>query len=190
MGIVLAVKKNNVVCIASDSMYLVGGGRKLTSENIKNHEKILAVNNSYVGISDHPIWIQVLKNYFKNKKKPPLFDTTENIFSTLLELHGDLKSDYYLTDSDDEDLDFESSRFESIIANSNSIFKTYEQRSIQEFIRFTAIGSGSSYAYGALHALYDRLESAEEIARAALHSVIEFDDSSGFPIHIHQVSGK
>lgn len=30
MGIVLAVKKNGVLCIAADSMYVVGGSTKLT----------------------------------------------------------------------------------------------------------------------------------------------------------------
>jgi ATP-dependent protease HslVU (ClpYQ) peptidase subunit len=90
----------------------------------------------------------------------------------------------------DEDDLFESSKMESLIVNSHGIFKTYELRSVQQFIYFAAIGSGAQYALGALYALYDRFDSAEEVAREALKAVVEFDDSSGLPGSFYTVKSK
>jgi hypothetical protein len=41
MGIVLAVKKKDSICIASDSMYVVGGSTKVSGNHITNYEKIV-----------------------------------------------------------------------------------------------------------------------------------------------------
>lgn len=190
MGIVLAVKKNGNICIASDSMTISGGSRKQTADHIANSEKIIKWGNSYLGIAGHPAWQLVLKSYIKQIKQKPLLQSKEEIFEELLKLHQILRENYYLTPSDDEEEPFESSHFESIIINSQGIFKTYELRSVQQFLNFAAIGSGASYALGALHALYERHDSAEDIAKAALHAVISFDDSSGLPGIFHTIKAK
>lgn len=108
----------------------------------------------------------------------------------MLNLHKVLKEKYHLTPYNDEEDSFESSRFESLIVNPYGIFKTYELRSVQQFIQFAAIGSGAPYALGAIQALYNRLDSAEEIAKAALNAVIELDDSSGLPGTFYTVKSK
>lgn len=190
MGIVLAVKKKDSICIASDTMTISGGSRKQTAEHVSNSEKIIKWGSSYIGVTTHPIWPLVLNSYFNKKKPKPALKSKDEIFNELLNLHGVLKEKYYLTPYDDEEDSFESSRFESLIVNSYGIFKTYELRSVQQFIQFAAIGSGAQYALGALHSLYDRLGSAEEIAKAALNSVVEFDDSSGLPGTFYTVKSK
>ncbi|MGA8164433.1 MAG: hypothetical protein WB791_05320 [Waddliaceae bacterium] len=190
MGIVLAVKKKNEICIAADSMSISGGSRKLTSDHIINGEKIISCGSSYIGIADHPVWPLVMKSYFNQTKQILDLESKEKIFEEWLQMHRSLKDKYFLSPSDDNEDAFESSRFESIIVNSSGIFKTYELRSIQKFIYFTAIGSGASYAFGAMHALYDRLDTAEEIAKTALNTVIEFDESSGYPVIFYKVKTK
>lgn len=190
MGIVLAVKKNGVICIASDSMTVVGSSTKLTGNQVTNAEKIVEWGSSYVGITDHPVWPLVLKNYITHSKQKPALKSREEIFDELLKMHQVLKDKYYLITEEDEDDGFESSRFESLIFNAHGIFKTYALRSIQHFISFAAIGSGASYALGALHALYERLDTAEEIAKAVLDVVVDFDDSSSFPGTFYTVQTK
>lgn len=190
MGVVLAVKKKGSICIASDSMTISGGSRKQTAEHILNSEKIIRCGSSYIGVATHPIWPLVLNSYFNRKKQKPLLKSNEEIFEELLNLHKVIKEKYYLIPYDDDENPFESSRFESLIVNSYGLFKTYELRSVQQFIHFAAIGSGAQYALGALHALYNRLDSAEAIAKAALNAVIEFDDSSGLPGIFYTVKAK
>ncbi len=186
MGVILAIKKKNHICIAADSLTISGGSRKQTADHVINPEKILKWGSSYIGIAGHPSWTGVLKSYFAHTKRKPLLHTREEIFEEWLHMHQILKDNYYLVPNREDD-PFESSQFESIIINSKGIFKTYELRSIQQFTQFNAIGSGTNYALGALYALYDRLNSAEEIAKAALDAVVEFDDSSALPATFYTV---
>lgn len=190
MGIVLAVKKKGIICIASDTMTLSGGSRKQTAEHVSNSEKIVKWGSSYIGVAAHPVWSLVLNSYFKNKKHKPSLKSKDEIFDELLKLHKILKEKYHLAPYDDAEDSFESSRFESIIVNSFGIFKTYELRSVQQFIQFAAIGSGAQYALGALHSLYHRLDAAEDIAKAALNAAVEFDDSSGLPGTFYTIKSK
>jgi hypothetical protein len=48
MGIVLAVKKKEIICIASDTMTISGGSRKQTAEHVSNSEKIMKWESSYI----------------------------------------------------------------------------------------------------------------------------------------------
>lgn len=57
-----------------------------------------------------------------------------------------------------------------------------------EYERFWASGSGSSYALGAMQALYDGPHEARSIAEAAVRAAIEFDDSTGGPVESYVVS--
>ena len=50
-----------------------------------------------------------------------------------------------------------------------------------------AFGSGRWFAMGALHALYDRLDSAEEIARAAMEASTALDDGSQMPMTLRTI---
>ena len=60
----------------------------------------------------------------------------------------------------------------------------YSLREVSEYAKFWAIGSGSEFALGAMHALYNRLDSAEEIAKAGVEAGSEFDSSSALPMSL------
>ena len=51
-----------------------------------------------------------------------------------------------------------------------------------------AIGSGSSYALGALHVLYNRRGDAEKMARAAAEAAIAFDTHCGGEVRVERVA--
>ncbi|EDY86665.1 20S proteasome, A/B subunit [gamma proteobacterium HTCC5015] len=55
-------------------------------------------------------------------------------------------------------------------------------RDVTEFERFWAVGSGAEFALGAMHALYERLDDAEAIARAGVEAGAEFNTASGLPV--------
>lgn len=75
-----------------------------------------------------------------------------------------------------------------LIANPRGIFGVAEHRTVQEFSRFYAYGSGSDYALGALYALYDQPGlGAEDIARRAIEAAAEFDDGTGLPVLSHSL---
>lgn len=190
MGTVVAVEKNGEICIAAETLTISGGSRKQTGDQVAHSDKIIRWGSSYLGTSSHPSWHLVLKHYISRQKKAPSFNSREAIFAEWLHLHQTLKEEYHLSSHTDEDDPFESSHFESLLINPHGLFKTYDLRSVEQFLRFAAIGSGSSYALGALHALYDRTPSAREIAERALLIACEFDDSSAPPITLYTVRKK
>ncbi len=70
-----------------------------------------------------------------------------------------------------------------LIANPHGIFGVSGHRTVQEFSRFYAYGSGSDYALGALYSAYDDTgRDAEQLARHAVEAAAEFDDGTGLPI--------
>ena len=58
---------------------------------------------------------------------------------------------------------------------------------MSEYTKFWAIGSGSEFALGAMHALYNRLDSAEDIARAGVEAGAEFNNASALPMSLKVV---
>ena len=103
-------------------------------------------------------------------------------------MHAILKERYFLQSGEDKDDDIESSQMDVLIANPRGIFGVAEHRSVQEFSRFYAYGSGSELAMGALFALYPSQLSAEQIARRAIEAAAEFDDRTGLPVHVRTIN--
>jgi len=70
-----------------------------------------------------------------------------------------------------------------LIANAYGIFGVSGHRTVQEFSRFDAYGSGSDYALGALYSVYsDPGRGAEDVARHAVMAAAEFDDATDLPV--------
>jgi len=70
-----------------------------------------------------------------------------------------------------------------LIANPYGIFGVSGHRTVQEFSRFYAYGSGSDYALGSMWTTYDSQNiSAETIARKSIEAAAEFDDGTGLPV--------
>jgi ATP-dependent HslUV protease subunit HslV len=104
-------------------------------------------------------------------------------------MHSVLKEQYYLQTGEDKEEDLESSRMDVLIANPRGIFGVAAHRTVQEFSRFYAYGSGSSYALGAMYAAY-RASSldAEAIARLGVAAAAEFHDETGLPIQSYTMN--
>jgi ATP-dependent HslUV protease subunit HslV len=113
----------------------------------------------------------------------PKLDSASDIFRIWNTMHGALKEQYYLQTGEDKEEDLESSRMDVLIANPRGIFGVAAHRTVQEFSRFYAYGSGSSYALGAMYAAY-RAPSydAEAVARLGVAAAAEFHDETGLPI--------
>ncbi len=150
--------------------------------------KIVNVGDSYLACVGHASWDLVLTSYFSNLSPPPLLDSPQAIFETFRQLHHALKEDYFLNPREDEEDEFESSRLDCLIANSAGIFGLYSLRSVMEYTKFYAFGSGYRFALGAMWVLYGTGASAEEIARAGLEASAEFDGSTRAPIEVKTVS--
>ena len=64
------------------------------------------------------------------------------------------------------------------------IFGLYSYREVFEFKEFWGIGSGRSFALGAMHAAYAKAKTARDVAQAGVDAGCEFDRNSEGPVHL------
>jgi len=182
MTTIAVVKKNGYAAIAADTMTKWGSGKE-TAEYIINHSKILKVGDSYLGATGDATFKTILRDYFARPKVYAHFTTPLEIFKTWQKLHAALKHDYYLLTGSEEEEALESTRIDVLIVNPHGIFGVAAHRTVQEFSKFYAFGSGSDYAMGALYSTHGQpRKSAEETARLAIETAAEFDDGTGLPV--------
>ena len=187
MTTIAVVRKNGYAAIAADTMTKWGSGKE-TAEYIVNHGKIFRVGNTFLGVTGNATFQAILRDYFARPRVYARFDTPLEIFRTWQKLHATLKQDYYLVAGHGEDDAIESSRMDVLIANASGIFGVAAHRTVQEFSKFYAFGSGGDVALGAMYAIYgEPKRSAEDIARFAIEAAAEFDDSTGLPVTSHAV---
>lgn len=187
MTTIAVVRKHGVAVIAADTL-TKWGPVKESSTYVVNSEKIMQVGSSYLAITGNATFKHILHDYFSTLDQPPVLDTVADIFRTWNRMHGELKERYFLQSEEDKEDAIESTRIDVLIANPHGIFGVSGQRTVQEFSKFYAYGSGSDYALGALYSVYDDpARDAETIARHAVTAAAEFDDGTGGPIHTYTV---
>ncbi|HEY9285044.1 MAG TPA: hypothetical protein VIP46_16450 [Pyrinomonadaceae bacterium] len=148
-----------------------------------NHEKIIKVGSSYIGVAGSMTTDLALRMYFSKSGTKAKLNTVADIFMAWNKLPRVLKEEYFLNTQEDGDKSYESSRMDVLIANPYGIFGVGTYRSVQEFTKFYSYGSGCDYAQGAMCSIYNDAErTAEEIARLGVQAAAEFDEDTGLPI--------
>lgn len=182
MSTITVVKKNGVAAIAADSLTKWGYSKE-SADYVSNHQKIIQVQDSYLGICGPSSAKFALRHYFSNSQNEARFDNVDNIFQTWLALHEALKNKYFMNPNENSEDAYESTRMDVLIANPHGIFGMGANRHAQEFSKFFAYGSGNDYATGAMYAVYgDPDRTAENIARLGIEAAAEFEDSTGLPV--------
>ena len=181
MTTLVVVKKNGVATLAADTLARYGSTLE-GADLIANADKILTFGEAHVAPAGPASAQLVLRSYFAEEDRTADFGSLQGVFETFREMQAVLKDSYYLNPKEDEGDPFDSLQMELLVASPAGIFGVYPLRSVQEYNHFYAFGSGASYALGALHALYDQMESSEELARQAVAAAARFDDSSALPV--------
>ncbi len=185
MSTIVVVRKNGRACIAADTL-VSWGGTKLSERYIAGMTKIVQVGDTFLGITGASTHQHVIEHYFARCENYS-FESAQKIFETWREFHKALKADYFMNTGDDKEAPYENSHMHVMIANPHGIFGVYALRSVDEYNKFWAFGSGTEYALGALHSCYDRFDRVEDIARAAIEAAAEFDNATALPMTVHAV---
>lgn len=182
MSTIVAVLKNNVACIAADSLTSFGDTRQ-PAEFVTDSDKILAVDEgTYIGIVGSAAHHLVMQNLLQKHADKIDFSDRSGIFESMRQLHPILKEEYFLNSKDDDDDSYESSRVDALIINRGGIFGLYSLREVDQYSRFWAVGSGAEFALGAMMVAYDASDDAETIARAGIEAGACFDCGSALPM--------
>lgn len=192
MSTVVVVKKAGKVCIAADSLTSFGD-LKLNADYDAAHDKILRFDENYLGIVGSAAHQLVLESLFASKKIVEKkidvdFSSRLSIFETFRAMHPLLKSRYFLNAKDEDDDPYESTQIDALIANPFGIFGIHSLREVTEYKKFWAIGSGAEYALGAMFAVYDKAQTAEEIAHIGVAAGAEFNNASLMPLSSYEVA--
>ena len=187
MTTIAVVRKNGYVAIAADTMTKWGTGKE-TAEYVVNHHKTFKVGDTVVAITGNTTFKAMLADYFERPKVEAHFDTVHNIFKTWQTMHAVLKEEYFLNASAGSDDPVESTRVDVLLANKHGIFGVAAHRTVQEFSKYYAFGSGADYAMGSLYATYkDKHRDAEDLAKLAVEAAAEFNDGTGLPLTSYRI---
>lgn len=186
MSTLVVVRKGKKAAIASDSVFRQGSIKVPISTKL-NVQKIHKVGDAYVGFTGWSAMHTVFDNVIKNHSGLMDFTSIQSIFETFQKLHVRLKEDYFIETKEKDDQPVESSQWDSLIASPYGIFSMDSYRTVNEYKTFWADGSGYEVALGALHAIYNKIDSPEEIAKVAIEAACEFDSSSGLPVSLYSV---
>jgi ATP-dependent HslUV protease subunit HslV len=181
---VAVVKKGSQVAIAADTLVTFGDTR--LAHGYETNEKVFQVGDSFVGMSGTTAHFPVLRKALGALNADELrLHSRDEVFETFLKLHPRLKEHFFLNTKEEDADPYESSQFTILIANASGIYGVYSYREVFEFDRFWAIGSGRSFALGAMYSGFDRLKTAKDIAELGVRAGCEFDKNSAGPIKSH-----
>ncbi len=187
MTSIVVVKKAGQVAIAADTLVTFGDTR--LGHRFEANSKLLHVEGvggvSYIGVAGSVAHFPVLRQALESLPRAQLrLGSKEEVFATFSKLHPVLKESFFLQTKEDDNDPYESSQFSAVVANASGIYGLYSYREVFEFKEFWGIGSGRSFALGAMHAVWPTAETAREIALAGVHAGCEFDKNSAGPVEV------
>jgi ATP-dependent protease HslVU (ClpYQ) peptidase subunit len=187
MTTIVVARKNGQVAIAADTLVTFGDTRLLHrfEDNTKIFKLDTPVGATYIGmagtVAHFPVLRKALSALPKAERK---LGSRDDIFDTFTRLHPLLKDNFFLQTKEEEHDPYESSQFSVLIANAAGIFGLYSYREVFEFKEFWGIGSGRSFALGAMHASYGSARTAREVVQAGVDAGCAFDRNSEKPVHL------
>lgn len=187
MSVVVAVTKRGRTCMAADTLYLTGP-QKDYSDNLVGRSKIRRFGSNLIGLAGWSVYQNIFAHYLAKQRGGPL-KSEEMIFEFFLKFWKTLRARYPFVREQREGADSPFGDLDSsfLLANRHGIFDVHGNLTVWRHREFCAIGSGSQYAYGALHALSPSINSARELAEQAVLTAIRYDDGCGGPIEIIDV---
>jgi len=190
MSIVVVVKKGKEVTIASDTLTSIGH-MEFSAKYKENSKKFFQYEDTFIGSVGASMSKIMLNHALKNSEEKFDFNGLESIYSSMLEIHKLLKKEYFLIPTKKIEQTVEATKLHLLLANSSGIYKISSDRHIAELSRFWAIGSGSSFALGAMYQAYDNKKySALDIAKIGVKSACEFDKSCALPMDFKKIKLK
>ena len=186
MTTICVARKAGQVAVAADALVTFGDTR--LSHGYEANDKVFRIGDSWVGMAGTTAHFPVLRRALGALPKQDLkLSSRDEVFETFLKLHPKLKENFFLNTKEEDADPYESMQFTALIANPAGIFGVYSYREVFEFDRFWAIGSGRSFALGAMYAHFERARTAREVAELGVRAGCEFDKNSDGPVRAHTI---
>ncbi len=188
MSIIAAVRKNDQIILAADSLACFGDSHRVPQSNAVT-PKIRRIGESVVGSAGWGVYDRILDAHLSDRPAPSL-STEGEIFAFFVDLWRAMHDKYTLVNDQAASKDSPFGDLDSsfLIGNRGGIFKVSPDMDVSRFDQYYAIGSGAEYALGALYNLYEWEENTELIVRGAVETAIAFDVYCGGEIKVSTVA--
>lgn len=186
MSVAVAVHSQGQIVLAADSKRTFGSGA-MPEGNLRDC-KIRKVGGAYLANTGWGIYANILDDHLARKKRVNLSDS-RSIFLFFSQLWRELKERYSLVNEQvgGDDSPFGDMDASFLIVNRSGIYYVACDMSVTRFDQYCAIGSGGSYALGALHALYSEDADPADIAERAVRTACALDVYCGPPVQVEHV---
>ncbi len=181
MTVVVAVRKDAGAVIAADSAQS-DGSMVVPAHFYRDHTKLLQCGDCWLGSSGWSATVDALESIVRGHGAKLDFTSRAATFESARRIHRLLKDEYFVETQEDKEQPVESSQVDALIVGPAGIFEFESYRSVSEYARYWAIGSGKTLALGAMHAVYDLLGDPLDIARAGVEAACELDEGCRLPM--------
>jgi ATP-dependent protease HslVU (ClpYQ) peptidase subunit len=189
MTVAVAVTKNDRTVLAADSLVNFGGQR-FAPGNGEFH-KIHRVGESLLAWAGWSLYGELLTAHLAaDKRRPSDLATEADVFDFFIAFWRAIRADYTFMQRAGDRHPFADLDSTFLLANRHGIFRIAGDMDVSQFRQYSAVGSGSPYALGALRILYEQLADPADIARRAVAVGIEFDVYCGGEIDVAEVSAE
>ncbi len=186
MTVIAAAVKDGQVSIAADTQSNFGS-LKCAAGYMQDYSKIFKANGNIIAITGWTATTQILEYLADKEPKSFVLNSRWQILDFLLGFHERFKDEFFFETRENNDQPVESNQLDGLIINGEGIFSFASYREVHQHNKFWALGSGRRFAMGAMHALYEKDFTANEIAEAGIAAGAEFDDGCNFPIESYQL---
>ncbi len=179
MSIVVAARNGKKIAMACDTMQCFGS-MKQYHDNIES-PKIRRVGSSLIGGTGWGVYDNILMDFVDRRRVGPLTDCAA-IYRFFLGLWKHLREGEYgfvKEQRNDDDSPFVDLDASFLVVNEHGIFRVGSDLGVLACKHYWAIGSGASYAFGALHILMPDITNPGTLVRRACEAAMHFDDSCG-----------
>ncbi|MDD9944919.1 MAG: hypothetical protein OXU20_28005 [Myxococcales bacterium] len=187
MSVAVAVQASGQVVIAADSKRTFGSGA-VPQDNLSD-AKIRKVGGAYLAATGWGIYANILDDHLARRPRARLTDSA-SIFQFFTHLWKVLHERYSLVNDQcsGDDSPFGDMDASFLVTNRTGIYYVACDMSVTRFEQYCAIGSGGSYAMGALHALYRPSGDAARIATRAVEAASALDIYCGPPVQLEAIT--
>ena len=188
MTTLVAVRKNDEIAIAADSLTTFGDTR-LSAEFDRTPDKII----QYKGHVHRPLRQRRaparVREPTREARRPRLLQQGRRFSRRSGSCIRSSRSSTSSIPKEEDDDPYESTQITALVANVHGIFGVYSMREVFEYTRFWAAGIGARVRAGRdARAVPNRLRTAEAIARAGIDAGATFDKNSGLPLTLYTVA--
>ena len=188
MSVIVAIRKENKIVMAADTLTTFGDSEVMPQENART-PKVGRIGDSLIGGAGWAVYDDILNDFLATRPTPDL-SSSRKIFTFFLEFWKALHEHYtFVNDQATQacspvgDLD---STF--LIANAGGIFTVASDLGVTPLNRYYAIGSGGEYAIGVLYTLYERSDDISELATDAVKAAIAMNLQCGGAVDVLQLT--